>query len=260
MFEFIRELYQYHSMILNLVKRDLRGRYKGSLLGFLWNFVLPLMQILVYIMVFTIVFRQNVEHYYVYLIVGMIPWIMFSESINSGSGSVVENSQLITKIYFPRSVIPVSIVISKFINFLISMTIVFAVLAIGGHGFSTGPLLLIPIAIACLFMFSLGLAVLLAAADVHLRDIQYLINVLLMMWIWITPIMYVPDSIDSAIFNLILDINPMTYIIELFQDVLYWKIIPSFEIIMISAIESIVMVVIGFWIYQKASADFAEVL
>ena len=72
--------------------------------------------------------------------------------------------------------------------------------------------------------------------------------------------MYVPDSIDSAIFNLILDINPMTYIIELFQDVLYWKIIPSFEIIMISAIESIVMVVVGFWIYQKASADFAEVL
>lgn len=140
------------------------------------------------------------------------------------------------------------------------MTIVFAVLAIGGHGFSTGPLLLIPIAIACLFMFSLGLAVLLAAADVYLRDVQYLINVLLMMWIWITPIMYVPDSIDSAIFNLILDINPMTYIIELFQDVLYWKIIPSFEIIMISAIESIVMIVIGFWIYQKASADFAEVL
>ena len=170
MFGFIRELYQYRSMILNLVKRDLRGRYKGSLLGFLWNFVLPLMQILVYIMVFTIIFRQNIEHYYVYLIVGMVPWIMFSESISSGAGSVVDNSQLITKIYFPRSVIPVSIVISKFVNFLISMAIVFAVLAIGGHGFEIYSVLTTPLAVLCLFIFSLGLAVLLAAANVYLRD------------------------------------------------------------------------------------------
>ena len=260
MFGFIRELYQYRSMILNLVKSDLRGRYKGSLLGFLWNFVLPLMQILVYIMVFTIIFRQNIEHYYVYLIVGMVPWIMFSESISSGAGSVVDNSQLITKIYFPRSVIPVSIVISKFVNFLISMAIVFAVLAIGGHGFEIYSVLTTPLAVLCLFIFSLGLAVLLAAANVYLRDTQYLVNVILMMWIWITPIMYVSNFIDNGTFNLILDLNPMTYIIELFQDALYWKVVPSIESVLISLVESVAMVAIGFGVYQKASADFAEVL
>lgn len=260
MLDFIRELYQYRPMIVNLVRRDLRGRYKGSLLGFLWNFILPLMQIIVYIMVFTIVFRQNIEDYYVYLIVGMIPWIMFSESATSGAGSVVDNSQLITKIYFPRSVIPVSIVISKFVNFLISMVMVFAVLIIGGHGFEVYALLTTPYAVLCLFMFSIGLATLLAAADVYLRDVQYLISVLLMMWIWITPIMYVPDFIDNEIFDFILAVNPMTYLIELFQDALYWKVVPSMDTVLISFIESVVMMFVGFIIYQKASADFAEVL
>lgn len=260
MLGFVRELYRYRPMVMNLVKRDIRGRYKGSVLGFLWNFILPLMQILVYIMVFTIVFKQNIEHYYVYLIVGMVPWIMFSDSVSSGAGSVVDNSQLITKIYFPRTVIPVSIVISKFINFLISMAIVFIVLAVGGHGFEVYALLTTPYAVACLFMFSLGLAVLLAAADVYLRDVQYLITVLLMMWIWMTPIMYVQDFIEHPVFEFILSINPMTYITELFQDALYWKAVPAMETVLISLLESVAMMAIGFWVYQKVSPDFAEVL
>lgn len=260
MIGFIRDLYTYRSMIYNLVKRDLRGRYKGSILGFLWNFVLPLMQILVYIAVFTIVFKQNIEDYYVYLIVGMIPWTMFSDSISGGAGSVVDNSQLVTKIYFPRTVIPVSIVISKFVNFLISMVFVIAVIFIGGHGFDAAAAATVPIAVLFLFMFSLGLAVLLAAANVYLRDVQYLITVILMMWIWLTPIMYVQDFIDNDAFRLLLDFNPMTYIIGLFQDALYWEAVPSMERFLICFAESAVMMVAGFWIYQKVSPDFAEVM
>lgn len=260
MIGFIRDLYTYRSMIYNLVKRDLRGRYKGSILGFLWNFVLPLMQILVYIAVFTIVFKQNIEDYYVYLIVGMIPWTMFSDSISGGAGSVVDNSQLVTKIYFPRTVIPVSIVISKFVNFLISMVFVVVVIIVGGHGFDAAAAATVPIAVLFLFMFSLGLAVLLAAANVYLRDVQYLITVLLMMWIWLTPIMYVQDFIDNDAFRLLLDFNPMTYIIGLFQDSLYWKMVPSMDRFLICLVESVAMMVVGFWVYQKVSPDFAEVM
>lgn len=260
MIGFIKELYDYRSMVLNLVKRDLRGRYKGSLLGFLWNFILPVMQIIVYIMVFTIVFRQGIEHYYAYLIVGMIPWIMFSDSLVCSSGSVIENSELVTKIYFPRTVIPVSIVISKFVNFLISMVFIFIILAIGGHGFYVWALLTTPYAILCLFMFSLGLSVLLAAVNVFLRDTQYLITVILMAWIWLTPIMYVQDFIDNDFFNFILSINPMVYIISLFQDALYWKIVPSVDTVLIAFFESFVAMYVGFWFYQKTACDFAEVL
>ena len=256
----IRELYDYKSMVHNLVKRDIRGRYKGSLLGMLWNFILPLMQIIVYVLVFTIIFKQNIEHYYAYLIVGMIPWIMFSDSISCGSGSVIDNAQLITKISFPRAVIPISIVLSKMVNFLISLVIVFIVLIVGGHGISLPALSALPLAVICLFFFSLGLALILAAVNVFMRDVQYLITVLLMMWIWLTPIMYVQNFIDNAFFQQILSLNPMTYIIELFQDAMYWKILPELSVALISIVESVVMLGIGMYIYSKYSPDFAEVL
>ena len=260
MLGWIRELYDYRSMVWNLVRRDLRGRYKGSLLGFLWNFILPLMQILVYIMVFTVVFRQNIEHYYVYIIVGMVPWTMFNDAVLSSSGSIIENSQLVSKIYFPRTVIPLSMVISKFINFLISMGIALLILAVGGHGFDGWALASLPVAVFCLFVFSLGLSLLLAAADVYMRDVQYMVNVILMMLIWLTPIMYVKDFIDNDTFQTMLDINPLTYIVEMFQDCLYWKAVPGIEDAIIAVAASVIMLLIGTAVFEKYSPDFAEVL
>lgn len=259
MWEVFRELFTYRPMIYNLVKRDIRGRYKGSLLGFTWNLILPMMQILVYVMVFSLIFRQNLEHYYAYLVAGMVPWIMFSDSVSSGAGSVVDNSQLITKIYFPRSVIPISIVLSKFVNFAISMVIVFVVLAFE-HGFDGISLCMLPLAIVCLLLFSMGLAMLLAAANVYMRDVQYLITVILMMWIWMTPIMYSSTGIDSTLVNTILAINPATYLIELFQDALYWKVLPTLTTTAIAVVESVVMLLVGAVVYEKLSQDFAEVL
>ena len=260
MFETLHELIEYRSMVFNMVKRDIRGRYKGSLLGFLWNFVLPLMQIIVYILVFTIIFRQNIEHYYVYLIVGMIPWFMFSDSVNYGSGSVVDNSQLITKIYFPRSVIPVSIVISKLVNFLISMVFVFIVVIVGGHGLDPVALIALPLAVACLFLFSMGLTMILAALNVYMRDVQYLVSVILMMLIWMTPIMYVHSFVDNDFFQLILNLNPLTYLVEMFQNILYWKALPPLDSTLIAVGESLIAVCAGMYIYAKLSVDFAEVL
>lgn len=259
MFEMLKELYTYKYMVYNLVRRDLRGRYKGSLLGMLWNFILPLMQIIVYVMVFSIIFKQNIEHYYAYLVVGMVPWIFFSDSICSGSGSVVENSQLVTKIYFPRSVIPVSIVLSKLVNFFISLAIVFIVLLLG-HGVDLVSLSALPLAIICIVLFSLGLTLILAAANVFMRDVQYLITVLLMMWIWLTPIMYVQNFVDNDYVQCLLNLNPLTYIIDLFQCAMYWKILPDFTTIGICVIESVIMMALGLSIYNKYSPDFAEVL
>lgn len=260
MLEWLRELYDYRSMVWNLVKRDLRGRYKGSVLGFLWNFIIPLMQIIVYVMVFTIVFKQNIEHYYVYIIVGMIPWIMFNDSVNSTSGSVVDNAQLVSKIYFPRLVIPISSVISKFVNFLISLVIAFIVLAVGGHGFNAYALATLPLAVFCLFFFTLGLSLLLAAADVYMRDVQYMIGVILLMWIWLTPIMYVKGFVQNDLFQDLLGLNPLTYVIGLFQDSLYWKIVPDGTDMFLSFFISIVMFAVGLAVFRKYSDDFAEVL
>ena len=259
MLESLRESFVYRAMVRNLVKREVRGRYKGSVLGFVWNFVLPLMQILVYLMVFTIIFRQDLEDYYAYLIVGMVPWFMICDSMVGGAGSVVENSQLITKIYFPRAVIPISVVLSKFVNFVISIVIALIVIGVCGHGFSWSVLFL-PGAMLILLVFCLGMALILSAANVYMRDVQYLVNVLVMVWIWLTPIMYVRDFIDNELFQQLLSLNPLTYFIEIFQDALYWMQIPSAWTLLTAVSIAVFTFFVGVLVYDRYSPDFAEVL
>ena len=257
---FLQELYDYRAMIFNLVKRDLRGRYKGSVLGFLWNFILPAMQITVYAIVFTVVFRMNIEDYYVYLIAGMVPWIMFSDSAIAGAGCIVENMHFVSKIYFPRTVIPVSVVISKFINFLISVGIVLIILLVGGHGFSIVVLPTFFLAVVFLFLISLGFALFLAAADVYMKDIQYIVTVVMMLWIWLTPIMYVKNYIDNSAFQTILSINPMTYLVEMFQDVFYWHTITNVSVVMMAFLISTFAFIVGLIVFNRTSSSFVEVM
>lgn len=260
MLESLRESLTYRPMIRNLVKREIRGRYKGSILGFIWNFILPLMQILVYLMVFTIIFRQDLPDYYAYLIAGMVPWFMLCDSMVSGAGSIVDNSQLITKIYFPRTVIPISVVMSKFVNFIISIGIALVVIGVCGHGFDLLSLLVLPLFMLLLLIFCLGLAFILSAANVYMRDVQYLVNVLVMVWIWLTPIMYVKDYIDNSMFQTLLGFNPFTYFVDLFQHSLYWMQLPDLSTVAIAAMISLITFFIGILVYDKYAPDFAEVL
>ena len=113
-----RELYHYREMLFSLVRKDLRGRYKGSVLGFLWTFINPLMQLLVYTFVFTVILPAQVEHYSLYLFVALIPWIFFSTAVAGGAGCVLAQKGMVTKIYFPREVLPISHVTSAFVNML----------------------------------------------------------------------------------------------------------------------------------------------
>ena len=124
-----RELYDYREMIRSMVRKELRGRYKSSVLGFLWTFINPLCQIIVYTLVFSRIFRMGIERYYLFLTVAMIPWVFFSTSLAGGTMSVVSQQDLVKKIYFPREVLPVSYVTSCFVNMLFSFIVVFFVIA-----------------------------------------------------------------------------------------------------------------------------------
>ena len=135
MLKHIKEIYEYRDMIFSLVKRELRGRYQKSVLGMLWTFLNPLCQILVYTFVFTVVFPSNIEDYYIYLMTGIIPWTFFSEALGQGAGSVVANSDMTKKIYFPREVLTISSVTAKFVNMLLSFIVVFVFLVISEEGF-----------------------------------------------------------------------------------------------------------------------------
>jgi len=254
------ELYSYRNMIRYLVKRDVRGRYKGSLLGFFWNIIIPFVQILVYLMIFTVIFNSGVENYVVYLISGMAIWNWFSESLNECSGVIVANSNMVKKIYFPRSVLVISTVLSKMVNFLILLAIFFVIILLMNHPLSIESLIFLPVVIIISFFFILGISLFLSALDVYLRDIKYLTNTLLMILIWCTPIMYLTENIQSEIALIVLQLNPMTYFVSLFHDILYWHSIPVFSTIIITVILSLIAMIVGSLVFRYLEKDFAEVL
>ena len=260
MFESVKELFSYRSMIRNLVKREVRGRYKGSVLGFIWNFILPLIQIVVYIIVFTQIFRQNLENYAVFLISGIVLWNWFSESISEGSGTIVANADMVKKIYFPRVVLPITMALSKMVNFFIMLGIFFIVVAYMDHGINAEALLYLPLAIGISLVFITGFTTLLSAINVYLRDIQYLITVMLMAWFWVTPIMYSADFIETEWIANMININPITHFTNMFQDILYWKVVPDPADLLICAGLALGFMAVGALVFRFLERDFAEVL
>lgn len=261
MFARIREILNYNDMIWSLVKRELRGRYQKSVLGFLWSFISPLCQIAVFTVVFTYVFPSNIPQYYIYLMIGMIPWQFFTDSIAQGSCSVIYNSDMTKKIYFPREVLPIASVSAKFVNMLLSMIVVFAVILFSGIGFSPLVVLLL-VAFVAEYAISLGFALLFSAITVYLRDMEYVVNVILMAWVWATPVMYSPDGliaqypwVDNA-----LRINPLTSIMYLYRDILYYHRMPKSIDIVLPLIWGAVLLILGEFLFKHLEGNFAEEL
>ena len=246
--ERIKDIISYSDMIGSLVKKDLRGKYKGSVLGFLWTFINPLCQIIVYTIVFSVIVRSNLDKFYVYMIVGMIPWLFFDMSLRQGSGCVRYQGDMIKKIYFPREVLPVSCVTSNFVNMLFCFVIVFAVLFISGIGVRIEALLYLPLIMAIEYLLSLGFALIVSAG-----------TVVLMAWIYGTPIMYSLEMIPANI-KWLFKVNPMTAVIESYHRILYWKELPLGKDILYSAVFAIVMVIIGELVFAKLDDNFAEEL
>lgn len=257
--ERLKEIIDYGDMVHSLVKRDLRGKYKGSVLGFLWTFINPLCQIIVYTIVFSVIVRSNLDKFYVYMIVGMIPWIFFDMSLRNGSGCVRYQGDMIKKIYFPREVLPISCVTSNFVNMLFCFLIVFAVLIISGIGFNFVALLFLPLVMVIEYMLALGFALILSSGTVYFRDLEHITTVLLMAWIYGTPIMYSLDFIPHSIKWLFLA-NPMTSVIECYHKILYYKTFPAISNIAYSFVFAIVILIIGEMVFSRLSDNFSEEL
>ena len=255
----LQELYQYREMITTLVYKDLRGRYKGSVLGFLWTFLNPLLQLAVYTMVFSVILRAGIEKYYLFLFVALIPWIFFSTCLTGGSAVILNEKNLVTKIYFPREVLPVSFVSGSFINMLYSFIVVLAVVF-----FSSGTLNLLawcylPIVMAVEYMFALGCTFLASSLTVYFRDLQHILGIISMAWQFLTPVMYSVDMVPEELLTLFY-MNPMTTIIIAYRDILYYGKIPAMETIGLPFIISIVTLLLGVCVFHRLQRNFAEEL
>ncbi|HCJ09220.1 MAG: ABC transporter permease [Lachnospiraceae bacterium] len=257
----IKEILSYKDMIKSLVKRELRGRYQKSVLGFLWSFISPLCQIAVFTVVFTYVFPSNIPKYYIYLMVGMIPWQFFTDSLSQGACSIIYNADMTKKIYFPREVLTISSVTAKFVNLLLSMIVVFGFITFSGIGFSY-LLFLLPFAFIVEYAISLGFALFFAAITVYLRDIEYVVNVILMAWIWATPVMYAPEGLVQQYpwLESVLRINPLTSVMYLYRDILYYHVLPARIDIIIPIVWGVALLLIGETVFKHLEGNFAEEL
>lgn len=253
----LKELYQYREMVFSLVRRDLRGRYKASLLGFLWTFINPLCQILVYSFVFSMIMRTGIEQFYVYLISGMIPWIFFSSAVSGGTMCIKNQSEMVKKIYFPREVLPISFVTSAFINMLFCFIMIFLVVGVSGRGFNVVALLFLPLVMIVEYVMALGFTMIVSGLTVYFRDMEHIVSVIMMAWIYLTPIMYTVEMVPEKLRGVYL-INPMTPVVQAYQQILYYKQIPEMGTLGLAALFALIILVIGVIAFRKLERNFAE--
>lgn len=222
MFKEIREIIRYRELLRNLVIKDIKVRYKRSVLGFLWVMLNPLLMMLVLNIVFSGIFRGSTKDYTAYLISGIILWSFFSQSTSTSLISFMGNSNLIKKIYLPKSVFPLSIILSALIHFTFSLIPLFIIFIITGTQLSPY-IYLLPVILILVFVFSYGISLILSTLTVFFHDTRYIYDVLLLAWMYCTPIFY-PESIIPERFRLILQMNPFYYFLNLFRSSLYTDI------------------------------------
>lgn len=253
------EIYNYRQMIFSLVKRDLKGRYKGSVLGFLWTFINPLMQLVVYTIVFSVIMRAGIKDYYMFLFVALVPWIFFSTSIAGGSSCIRAQQSMVQKIYFPREVLPISFVTTQFINMLLSFIVVLLVVIVTGREVSPLAMLCLPLIWIIEYVLALGITLLTSAITVYFRDLEYLLGIITMAWQFLTPVMYSMDMIPEK-YKWVFGLNPMTYIIVAYRDILYYSRVPELSTLISSIVIGIAFLVIGWLVFRKLQKHFVEEL
>ncbi|MGN1268514.1 MAG: ABC transporter permease [Candidatus Aphodocola sp.] len=252
----VQDLKNYREFLKSNVKKDIRGKYKGSFLGVLWSFINPLLSVLVYAIVFPYIMRIKVENYLIYLITGIIPWTFFTSSINMGMISILSNADIIKKVYFPRIILPISTVTSCLVNFLISCVIILLFCIGSGLGISIY-LFWLPLIAIIQYVMLLGFTFILSAIEMYMRDIEHIVNFILSMAFYVTPILYTPDIFPDNL-AWVLKLNPMAYLVNAYRSIFFYQRTPNMMGLLIVGVFSTLIFLIGYLIFEKLQKGFAE--
>lgn len=245
---------KYRFLISQLVERDFKTKYKRSVLGVLWSFLNPLLTMAVQYIVFSTIFKSDIDNYPVYLLSGIILFNFFTEAIGMSLMSIVGNASLITKVYVPKYIYPITRVLSSAVNLLIAMVPLMIVI-IFTEAQITKAMLLIPFVIICLITFCIGLGFLMSAAMVYFRDTQFLWGVISLLWMYATPLFY-PETIIPAQIMTVYKMNPMYHFIRFFRIVILYGVSPEPIVYLQCLIFAIGMLIIGGLIFKKAQDKF----
>jgi lipopolysaccharide transport system permease protein len=258
----LRRLLRYRALTTSLVARELRARYRGSVLGFLWTFVNPLLLLLVYAFVFGVVMpgarTAGAEPYPIFLFCGLLPWIWFETSLLESCVSLTGSGALLRKVLFPAEILPLVAVLTGFVNFVLGLVIVAGFVVWAGGAFFTPDLLWLPVVVAVQFALTTGLALLLSSVSVHFRDIRDILGHVLKLWFFGTPIVYPYEQAPER-FRWILDLNPFTHLARAYQDILFidgpYQHARSLAVVGVLAL---LVAAMGYGVFDRLRDTFAE--
>lgn len=261
---FVRNLVERRALVAQLVRRDFEMRYKGSAAGWLWGIVHPLVMLASYAFVFQVCLKQTLppgsltRNYTIFMFCGYLPWMLFQETVSRSAGSLVEQSNLITKTVFPSEVVPVSIFLASLIHHLIGVVLVLAGVFYVQQMVS--PMIaLLPLYMLFIGLLAVGVGWVVSSLHVYLRDTGQVLSVVLQLWFWMTPIMITEDLIPKR-FHAIIDWNPMAWVVRAYRDRLLSAAWPSWHEVSILALYSIAVFVTGGLFFRHLKRGFADVL
>ena len=252
------------SLLFQLVRRDFEQRFVGSVVGWVWGIIHPLVMLASWTFVFTICLHTKLDtgevthNYPLYLFAGMLPWLLFSETVQRSSSSLLDQASLITKTVFPAEIVPVSIFLSSLVSHLMALGLVVAAVGIWMNRISTG-LLLLPIYMVLLGMFAVGLGWILASLQVYLRDTAQVLTVILTFWFWLTPI-FITEKQFPARLRFLLAGNPLAYLVRAYRELLLSASWPSLDDLGIMAAFALATFLAGGLFFRHMKRGFADVL
>ncbi len=254
----LKNLYAYRELLKTSVKKDVRGKYKKSTLGVIWSFLNPLLQIAVYAFVFGVILGAEEENYAVFICCGLIPWTFFSAAINRTAFTMIENGNILKKVYFPREILPISVVTAEAVNFVISSIIILCFVIFSGIGFSW-TWIFYPLLLVVMYIFLIAVSFFVSSITVYFRDLQHFIGVFLQLLFYATPIAYSTERVPAS-FSWVVKLNPVAYIIEGFRDIFIYHSIPDLLSLSVVLLGSLLLAVIGYFVFDKLQKGFAEEL
>jgi ABC-type polysaccharide/polyol phosphate export permease len=254
----VRTLVRYRLLISSLVGRELKARYRGSVLGFFWSFVNPLLLLLTYGLVFTYMLpvprSAALEPYFLFLFCGILPWTWFSASLLESSTVLITGGNLIKKVLFPAEVLPVVTVVANLVHFLFGLPILLAFLVWKGRlGWSA---LLLPLPLLIQLVFTLGLALFVSALTVHFRDIQNILSHVLHLWFFATPVLYAYP--ESGPLHALLRVNPMTHVIVAYQEALFYGAVTHWRGLALAGTAAVLAFAAGSFLFERLRDTLAE--
>jgi len=254
MFELTRDIYDYRELIWALAMKELRVRYKRSVLGFVWALLNPLLMMIVLTLVFGTIMRFSIDHYAIFLLSMLLPWTFFTQALTYSVESVVGNADLLKKVHIAKVVFPVAAVVSNIVNFLLSL-IPLALLVLVLRFPLHWTWIYLPVPMLGLFLFTLGSSLFLAAINVFFRDISHIIQIILSAWFYFSPIIYSLDFIPAK-HRWLFKLNPMLYVLNGFRLSIYYGLLPQLTSVAMSLACGVAAVLIGYGVFRRYQESF----